>query len=724
MAKFQLVLLIHAHQPVGNFANVLEGAYESSYLAFLETLERHPGIRIGLHYSGPLLEWLQIAHPEFFDRLRRLSESRQIELVGGGFYEPVLISIPPADQREQIRRMGAYLEGHFGARPRGVWLTERVWEPSLPSLLASCGVEYTLVDDNHFLGAGFEAEQLSGDYIAENEGATVRLFAGLKTLRYLIPFRAAEETVTFLRGLAENNPSGMAAMGDDCEKFGVWPGTHKLCYEDGWLESFFGALEGAADWLEVTTPSGALASRPAAGRADLPAASYAEMSGWALPTPARERYEALVKEFESRPDIEAFLRGGIWRNFFSKYSESNLLHAKMVRASRELEQFDLGRRIRRKRRAMLESARTLILRAQCNDAYWHGVFGGLYAPHLRTALWQSLIEAESILARVAHGGGEFAESEVVDFDADGQQEIFLQSKRYGALISPRDGGTVPMLDLRPGRKTRGRNGGSCEGITLVNSLMRRPEAYHQRLRAAATGEDKAAVSIHDQSRSKEAGLADKLVYDRWRRNCFRTLVFDASRTLEDYARIRLEENGEVAGGEYTVAETGPESATLRLGGSGAWEAEKAYQFASRKDGFDVLCSFSVRATGAPGARGSAGADGATANVDARGAGNYRAGMEVVVNLLAPNENNRYFEFGGARHPLGWMGAAEGGALEIRDEWQGVSVTLEAEGAREFWIAPSRRFRNPRTDSRGCIRDRKCWQCGMRHRAESGAGSWR
>jgi len=229
LRKFELVLLIHAHQPVGNFDDVFERAYASSYLPFVELLAQHPSVRMGLHYSGPLLTWIERAHPDYFDRLHALVRSGQVEMVGGGFYEPVLAVIPPEDRQGQITRLADYVEKHFGTRPTGAWLTERVWEPQLPSSLAAAGVEYTLVDDNHFLGAGFELDQLYGYYVCEDLGRSVRVLPGLKSLRYLIPFRPVGETVEFLRGAANAHPGGFAAMGDDLEKFGVWPGTNKHC---------------------------------------------------------------------------------------------------------------------------------------------------------------------------------------------------------------------------------------------------------------------------------------------------------------------------------------------------------------------------------------------------------------------------------------------------------------------------------------------------------------
>jgi alpha-amylase len=69
----------------------------------------------------------------------------------------------------------------------------------------------------------------------------------------------------------------MAAMGDDMEKFGVWPGTFEHCYTDGWLENFFRALEDNSSWLRASTPSEYMAQHGPKGRADLPTASYTEM---------------------------------------------------------------------------------------------------------------------------------------------------------------------------------------------------------------------------------------------------------------------------------------------------------------------------------------------------------------------------------------------------------------------------------------------------------------
>jgi alpha-amylase len=655
------LLLIHSHQPVGNFDKVFELAYQQSYLPFVEMLFRHPGVRVGLHYSGPLLEWLEEHHPEFFEKLRELVERHQVEMVGGGFYEPILIAIPPEDRHEQILRLSDYLEKHFGRRPSGAWLAERVWEPQLPSTFAKAGVNYTLVDDIHFLASGVELDRLHGYYVAEDLGATVRVIPGLKALRYLIPYRSPEENIEFLRAAAEAHPGGFACMGDDCEKFGVWPGTYKHCYTNGWLEGFFNALEANAEWLSVTLPGDYLAQHPPLGRADLPTASYTEMTEWALPTEARRRFHAVQQEFAARPDVQQFLRGSFWRNFFTRYSEANLLHKKMLHVSEKVRRLAASVRRGLPIRRALEAASTHLLRAQCNDAYWHGVFGGIYAPHLRTVLWRELIRAERLADTAEHGRAAFSDLARLDFDADGHEELYATSDAYAALVKPSDGATLAALDFRPA------------DATLVNSMQRRVEFYHAKLHEARDHAAGDVLSIHDQVRVKEEGLEHHLRYDRWPRHAFRLLVFGPGKAFSDYEAVRLDENAELAAGNYTVASAREDR--LELACAAAWgngpesrlKAQKAFSFTRGTRRCGVACDVHLESLGARGA--------------------VQVGLEIVLNLLAPLEPDRYFEYAGERHGLRWSAAVPASQVRLVDEWQNVAITLEAPAAREFWIAP-------------------------------------
>lgn len=674
MPKFNLVLLIHAHQPVGNFDDVMERTYERSYLPFVECVARHPRVRLGLHYTGSLLEWLAEKHPEYIHRIGSLVSRGQVEIAGGGFYEPILIAIPREDQIEQIRRLGDFIEDRFGKRPAGAWLAERVWEPQLPSALAEAGVDYTLVDDSHFLTAGREIPELFGYYVAEECGKTVKVIPGLQELRYLLPFGSVDDSVAFLRRSANDHPGGMAAMGDDMEKFGAWPHTFEHCFRDGWLDSFFTAMEANFEWLEMLPPAEALAARAPLGRVDLPTASYTEMMEWVLPTSVRKKFHGLLDEFSNRPDVKRFLRGGFWRGFFSKYAEANLLHKKMLRVSSKLRGDGKGPKRSSKGSLRRAKAVTHLMRAQCNDAYWHGVFGGLYAPHLRTELWRELVRAETIADSLQHGEKAYREITRLDFDADGREEIEVTTPQFAAVVKPSDGGTLQVLDFRP------------SAVTLINSLQRRVEAYHSKLQNAAQFAAKVA-SIHDQTLVKEPGLDKKLKYDRWPRNTFRLLLFDRAKQFGDYDALRLDESAAFAGGDFQVVEAAAGEILLKLeaplsqvvAGAGSecmLEAAKAIRFESRENGVDVRCRIDLRLKQS------------AKRMDPPSApAQFALGLEVVVNLLAPNVPDRYIEAGDGRKPLEWGGTVDGPRVRLADEWQNVTVEIEACGANQMWVAP-------------------------------------
>src|SRR4051794_18604234 len=115
MPGVRLILALHDHHPVGNFDGVFKAAYDESYLPFLDVLEGYPEIPFVLHTSGPLLEWLVENLPGYVSRVRGLVEAGGVEILGGGFYEPIMTMIPHRDRVGQIRDYSAYLKEVFGA---------------------------------------------------------------------------------------------------------------------------------------------------------------------------------------------------------------------------------------------------------------------------------------------------------------------------------------------------------------------------------------------------------------------------------------------------------------------------------------------------------------------------------------------------------------------------------------------------------------------------------
>lgn len=410
MSTIPVLMVFHNHQPVGNFPWVMEDCFRTAYSPFLEVLEQHPRIRVGLHFTGPLLEWLQCAQPHYLARVRALVAQGRVEVLGGGFYEPILPVIPECDRLGQLAMMQQFVQETFGKTATGAWLAERVWDPALPAAFAKTGIHYTLIDDEVFHRNGFSEAQTRCAYLTEYAGLPLRLLPISHTLRYTLPTKPIPEVLATFRDMVLQGAE-VLIYAEDGERYGNWPGTfHYLYGEEAYLDNLFGAIEAADD--EFTTMLPGTFARDCTPRAlsYLPPASYNEMMQWSA---------------------------GYWPNFLTRYSESNLMHKKMYQVSHLLASVEAAG-------CAVQEAKQHLYAGQCNCAYWYGVFGGIYLPHLRRAIYAHLLTAERLLR--AEISTPPAVVEIVDFDFDGHDEILLRAGELTVGIAPAQGGGVFSLE--------------------------------------------------------------------------------------------------------------------------------------------------------------------------------------------------------------------------------------------------------------------------------------
>lgn len=532
-SPIRLCLCLHNHQPVGNFDHVFEQAYNDSYRPFLDVFEQFQ-LPISLHTSGPLIEWLDEHHPEYIDRLAKLAAESRIEIIGGAFYEPILTMIPSRDRVGQIVSYSKWLRDRIGVDVAGMWIPERVWEPSLTSDLVRAGIRYTLLDDFHFKCAGLSDDELCGYYVAEEEGQVLSIFPGSERLRYTIPFEDPQATIDHLRHVANQRPGAVVVFGDDGEKFGTWPETKQHVYDNGWLHRFFSALEANADWIHLATLGEAHSDLDPAGKIYLPEASYREMTEWALPVEKQIEYEnaAHAMEGDARwQSLRSLVRGGFWRNFKVKYPESNEMYSRMMAVSDRVEQA----RHEDVAPDLLQAAQQDLYRGQCNCCYWHGAFGGIYLPHLRNAIYQHLIAADNRLEKINPVG---VTGTAKDYNFDARQEVRLSNEHLVCWIAPATGGQIYELDVRS----------ICHN--LLATLSRHPEAYHRKVLAGPTTQGGDVASIHDRVIFKQEGLDQRLQYDAYPRKSLVDHFYDAEVSLEAVAKGEAEERGDFLTGAY------------------------------------------------------------------------------------------------------------------------------------------------------------------------------
>ena len=536
MKHIYLGLAIHNHQPLGNFPWVFDDACEKAYFPMLRALQQHPSIRVSLHYSGCLIDWLLSERPEFFDVLKELVARGQVEIIGGGYYEPVLAAIPDADKTGQLNKLSAFIEKEFGARPEGMWLAERVWEPHLAGVIAECGLKWTLVDDTAFRMVGLEEKGLVGYFRTEEQVRYLNIFPISKYLRYSIPWHRVEKVIAHLEAQSTEDGKGIAVLGDDGEKFGIWPKTFSHCWENGWIDDFFKAIEDNSDWLSTIRLGDYIKQHPPTGQVYLPCASYDEMMEWSLPAEKSWELTELKHQlaYEGQDSLLQYMQGGYWRNFLVKYPEINRMYKKMLLVHDKVY----------RARAMSEAECGLdsLWRAQCNCPYWHGVFGCIYLSDIRATAYANLIRAENEADKVQRGVKGYLKCQETDFDGDGSDELLVEGEKYNLYISPAEGGSLFEWDLRE------------RAFNVLSSVARRMEGYHHALlEASPAGETESRAeipSIHDLIRVKDSDCLEYLNYDRFPRNSLIYHFFSGDTTLEDIEKSRYAEPGDFAGAPY------------------------------------------------------------------------------------------------------------------------------------------------------------------------------
>jgi hypothetical protein len=482
MGKEPLVfaIVIHDHQPLGTFNSVIQETYDKAYLPFFRRLFDFPDVRFSVHISGYLLEWLSAGGTELLEILKTMVQRNQTEILTGTHYESIISLVPECDAVNSMKAYSDRLGSVFGIKPRGMWVVQGVYEPNLPQVLSRAGVEYTILDDWHFRTVGITGTGFYKPWLAEAELESITIFPASGDLRRSVSYGVVEDVVAYLRGLYENG-AAFVCLAEDGAKFGGSPETAVRYYDDGWLDGFFAALTEAGDWLRTALLSEAYDLIPAAGPVYLPSMSDCELGRWALPTDDQAAVETLGGDFAEDGPYGYLVPGAPVRNFLVRYPEANYIHKRMELTSRRLAELEAGGNEK-------PDARRRLWRAQANDAYWHGVSGGLYLPNLRRAVMENVLAAERLVDEEISMG---TFSDAADFDYDGNVEITLKDRRQVLVLAPNEGLAAKEWSFYEGP------------VCLTAVLGRRPEPYHDKIRAVRSG-----------TVNKETRLENLLVYDK------------------------------------------------------------------------------------------------------------------------------------------------------------------------------------------------------------------
>ena len=395
----QLVLAVQLSHPAETSTEVTRTLVEEGLVPLLDQVDAVASVPLLLAAGGDLLERIERDHADTFERLVVSVARRSIELAAGPIYEPVLAGIPRRDRIGQVRAHGDWVESRMGVRPECGWIPHQGWEAATADDLVEAGLSSVIllptVPDSHDRNSQVRA----GWFLTESEGRLLNVLPADESLAALLASGQVDDVpIRLERAAGTVGPGPVVIVSQQA------PGQvrgRELARLMKWLAA--GTL-----WQPARAASAVAAVAPC-GRFSLPAVGKT---------------------------------GGAWRLERDRDTDASRLHARLLHASRRLDELEDG----------LDSsaARQAVYRAQGAAA---GASTGVPTREQAAVAYRHLLEAEIALDGLEGREGCWVDVEADDFDLDGRPELRLASERLVAWVDPVDGRGLYELDVRDLQRT-------------------------------------------------------------------------------------------------------------------------------------------------------------------------------------------------------------------------------------------------------------------------------
>ena len=400
--KIDFVLGSRYHIPISAGDGEVEELYNDKIKPFVMTLYKYPKIQATLYYSGVLLQKLETSHPEFSMIITDLLSRKQIELLGGAFYEPLLPLLPFSDRIGQIELFTTYLRRQFSKRPQGCMIPLFAWETQLVSALNTCGMNYTFLSESQFRESGLFGESIA-PCITEDQGKIITVFPVLNHIERLFAEKRAGDVIRQI--INEEKKKTICVFP---EKF--FSENLGESQEDIFHRVFddISAYEGEVEFTQASKLF----------------KSNAVLKKVYFPTSLQN---SIFASQNKSP-----------RQFLINYPAANNIYAKML-FTHALIHHLRGDKERKK------TAREELWKSQGYDSFCPTVEGGIFSNQVRKTAYSALLEAEKLTRENGHFIPSLA---YFDFDFDGEGEIIFQGEELNCYIK-HEGASIFELDYLP-----------------------------------------------------------------------------------------------------------------------------------------------------------------------------------------------------------------------------------------------------------------------------------
>lgn len=401
-----------------NSTEQMDREYQKVYKPLVKFLFTHPEFHFTFYLTGPALQFYKKKKSEFITILKQLSERNQIEVLGGGFYDPVLPLLYTADRNGQLDMLSAEIRQTIGKRPRGCSLFADCWDCSLVNNLSTCGIEFVTLDSS-FIPA---KKQRYIPLIMSNLGKSIEI---IPLYQNFVPDTdiSCEEYINNLCKAVEKvwkKDSPFQSPNERLVSVQLNEKSIKTLIENDWFASF---LESASkdERIATTTCSEFRNLCPSKEMAFIPAGISSQISKWI-----------------SRPFIENESKQNYLQtvyDFMETYPVSRELYNRILYVSMLVNQY-------KKDKMRKNSAREKLWQAQNGFSLLCSPNGAFSTSINRQQAYKSLMEAEKILREDENFHETFS---CFDYDCDGANEYICRMKNYFACINT-ESGAIRELD--------------------------------------------------------------------------------------------------------------------------------------------------------------------------------------------------------------------------------------------------------------------------------------
>ncbi len=415
MGKLKLFIGIYNSFSPSLTEEEMSDIYDKSLKQYLTKLYNKKSAKLYLYYNGRLLSWIEKKHPEYITVLEELVQRRQVEILNGPYYEPMLPVIPVSDRLGQLEKTTTYLRKLFKKRFRGCWLPGFIWEPSLASNLSGAGINYTFLEVEQFEKSGIKS--LYEPVLTDDQGREVAIFPLHRVLSESAINAPAPNIIGTLKKISnESHEDRLVNL--------VFPGEF-LADERKmeWLDLFLDLVADNQEWIDCEIPNQYMKNcENSWNRVYFNSSTYGDL----------KRYFHDKTDF--LPDVNPPGENDPYRAILRTNQQQAFYYGRLNYVTLLINSI-------RGDKARKKSARENLWKAQNLYSFWSGDT----ALKTKRAGYMSLIDAE----KTTREKGIFNSSIIeIDYDLNGQSEFVFQGLIYNGCVHL-EGGTLYELDYLP-----------------------------------------------------------------------------------------------------------------------------------------------------------------------------------------------------------------------------------------------------------------------------------